>query len=115
MTLPSFLTSKSLWTNIVALAGFAVQMKTGFVVSPELQGAALAGLNAILHGFTNKASDAAVANAATAVVAPIIENKIGTTPADPRNGVKTANEVVAVVTQIADAAKTASDSAAPQA
>jgi len=38
----SFLTSKTLWVSFLAFVAFVIQGFTGFVVSPEFQGAILA-------------------------------------------------------------------------
>lgn len=105
--LSSFLTSKSLWVNVIAIAGIAVQAKTGFIVSPDLQAGALAAINALLHGLNSSASSDALVDATTAAVAPIIVASLPTAPVTPRNGVNTANEVVAVADQIIDSTKAA--------
>lgn len=44
--------SKTLWLNILAAAALVIQSFTGFVVSPEVQGAILILLNVILRLVT---------------------------------------------------------------
>ena len=51
----SWYKSKTLWVNVLSLAALAIQTKTGFVVSPEIQSAVLGGLNIVLRGFTDTA------------------------------------------------------------
>lgn len=45
--------SKTLWVNALALIAGGVQAGTGFVVSMELQAAALALANLVLRAVTN--------------------------------------------------------------
>ena len=47
--------SKTLWLNILAAAAGVIQSFTGFVVSPEVQGAVLIILNVILRLVTKSA------------------------------------------------------------
>jgi len=47
-------TSKTLWVNGVALVAIVVQGVTGFVVKPELQIAALGGINFLLRIITKE-------------------------------------------------------------
>ena len=44
--------SRTLWLNVLAAVGGIVQTYTGFVISPELQGAVLIILNVILRFVT---------------------------------------------------------------
>jgi len=46
--------SKTLWTNIVALSALLIQMKYGFLISPEEQIAILTFANLILRAMTGK-------------------------------------------------------------
>ena len=46
--------SKTLWVNIIAVAGLFVQNKYGYVLIPEQQLLALAAINAILRAVTKK-------------------------------------------------------------
>ena len=48
----AWFTSKTIWINILAMGAGLVQSFTGFVVSPELQGAVLIILNVILRLVT---------------------------------------------------------------
>lgn len=52
MDTKSFLTSKTLWVNFIAFVVAAVQLKTGWVVSPDVQLMALTGINAVLRLIT---------------------------------------------------------------
>jgi len=52
MDTKSFLTSKTLWVNAIAFIAMAVQLKTGWVLSPEYQAMALTGINAVLRAVT---------------------------------------------------------------
>lgn len=52
MDTKSFLTSKTLWVNFLAFLVMAVQLKTGWVVSPEIQAMVLTGINAVLRLIT---------------------------------------------------------------
>ncbi len=52
MDTKSFLTSKTLWVNAIAFVVMAVQLKTGWVVSPEVQAMALTAINAVLRLVT---------------------------------------------------------------
>lgn len=46
--------SKTLWMNVIAIAAIILQAEYGFVVSPELELAVLAGINLILRKYTNE-------------------------------------------------------------
>lgn len=46
--------SKTLWTNIIGVAVIIIQYEYGFVVSPEIQLAALGVINFILRCITNE-------------------------------------------------------------
>lgn len=48
------LQSKTLWVNALALLGFAIQAKTGYVMPPEQQASILAIANAFLRFDTKK-------------------------------------------------------------
>lgn len=48
----SMFASKTLWVNLIAVAVFAVQTFTGFVVPPEWQAGGLAVINFILRFVT---------------------------------------------------------------
>lgn len=52
MDTKTFLTSKTLWVNFLAFIVMAVQLKTGWVISPEVQAMALTGINAALRLVT---------------------------------------------------------------
>jgi hypothetical protein len=54
MDTKSFLTSKTLWVNFLAFIVMAVQLKTGWVVSPEIQAMVLTGINAVLRLITKE-------------------------------------------------------------
>lgn len=49
-----FYTSKTLWVNALAIIALAVQVKTGFVVPPELQAGALSLINMALRLITKE-------------------------------------------------------------
>jgi len=46
--------SKTLWLNVIAIAAIILQAEYGFVVTPELELAALAVINLILRKYTNE-------------------------------------------------------------
>jgi len=46
--------SKTLWINVIAIAAIILQAEYGFVVSPELELAALGIINLILRKYTNE-------------------------------------------------------------
>ncbi len=48
-------TSKTLWFNAVSAIAVFVQTQYGFVISPEMQGLIITGVNAILRLITTKA------------------------------------------------------------
>lgn len=50
----SWYKSKTLWVNTVAVAAFAVQTYTGFIVDADLQAAVLGILNVILRFETSE-------------------------------------------------------------
>ena len=52
MDTKAFWQSKTIWLNVLAAIGGIVQTYTGFVISPELQGAVLIILNVILRFVT---------------------------------------------------------------
>ncbi|NBW18172.1 MAG: hypothetical protein EBR82_60375 [Caulobacteraceae bacterium] len=52
MDTKTFLTSKTLWVNFLAFIVMAVQLKTGWVISPEIQAMALTAVNAVLRLVT---------------------------------------------------------------
>ena len=52
METKAFWQSKTIWLNVLAAVGGIVQTYTGFVVSPEVQGAVLILLNVILRLVT---------------------------------------------------------------
>lgn len=45
-------TSKTLWFNVVSAVAVFVQTQYGFVISPEIQGLIITGINAILRFVT---------------------------------------------------------------
>ena len=47
-----FLTSKTLWVNLIAFIAMAAQLKWGWAVGPEYQAMALTGINAVLRVVT---------------------------------------------------------------
>jgi hypothetical protein len=49
-----FWESKTFWTNLVAGVAIGIQMKWGFVISPEVQALALTGLNLVLRKITSQ-------------------------------------------------------------
>ena len=46
--------SKMLWTNVIGIAVIILQLEYGFVVSPEIQLAALGIINFLLRCITNE-------------------------------------------------------------
>lgn len=50
-------TSKTLWINAIALGAIAVQSQTGYLVTPEVQAAALTVINAVLRVVTKEPLD----------------------------------------------------------
>lgn len=55
METKAFWKSKTFWVNLISLAALAVQTQTGFVVSAELQAAALTVVNLGLRAITRDA------------------------------------------------------------
>lgn len=49
-----FWESKTFWTNVVAGLAIAIQMKWGFIISPEVQALALTGVNLFLRKITSQ-------------------------------------------------------------
>lgn len=47
-------TSKTIWINIVALAGLILQTQTGFILTPEIQAMALTLVNLGVRAVTSK-------------------------------------------------------------
>lgn len=47
-------TSKTLWINIIGTIAMFVQLKFGWVISPEYQAMILGGINLILRTVTKK-------------------------------------------------------------
>ena len=47
-------TSKILWTNILGVAGLVLQLKYGYIVSPEMYMVVLMGINAVLRIITKE-------------------------------------------------------------
>ena len=47
-------TSKTIWINILALAGLVVQTQTGFIVTPEIQAMALTLVNLAVRAVTKQ-------------------------------------------------------------
>lgn len=47
-------TSKTVWINIVALAGLIVQTQTGFILTPEIQAMALTLVNLAVRAVTKQ-------------------------------------------------------------
>lgn len=47
-------TSKTIWINIVALAGLIVQTQTGFILTPEIQAMALTLVNLAVRAVTKQ-------------------------------------------------------------
>jgi len=54
MDTKSFLRSKTLWVNFIAFVAIAVQIKTGFAISPEWQAMILTGVNGVLRVVTKQ-------------------------------------------------------------
>ncbi len=46
--------SKTLWVQVLALVGLAIQTKTGWVVDPAIQGGLLALVNLVLRAVTGQ-------------------------------------------------------------
>lgn len=46
--------SKTLWLNIIGIVAIILQCEYGFIVSPELELAALGIINLILRKYTNE-------------------------------------------------------------
>lgn len=46
--------SKTLWINIIAIAAIILQAEHGFIVSPELELAALGIINLVLRKYTKE-------------------------------------------------------------
>ena len=46
--------SKTLWLNLIAIAGIILQCEYGFVIDAELEFAILGGINIFLRLITNK-------------------------------------------------------------
>lgn len=46
--------SKTMWANALAVVGIAVQGATGFILSPEIQVAALGVINVVLRLITKE-------------------------------------------------------------
>lgn len=46
--------SKTLWINIIAIVAIVLQAEYGFIVTPELELAALGIVNLILRKYTNE-------------------------------------------------------------
>ena len=51
-SIKAFYTSKTLWVNLLAIAGLLIQTQTGFIISPEIQVLILAAVNAMLRAIT---------------------------------------------------------------
>lgn len=49
-----FWASKTFWVNVLAVAAIGIQSRYGFVVGPELQALALAGVNLVLRKITDQ-------------------------------------------------------------
>ena len=49
-----YIKSKTLWINLIAIAAIIIQAEYGFIVSPELEVAALGIINLILRKYTNE-------------------------------------------------------------
>lgn len=47
-----FYKSKTFWTNIIVIAGLGLQVKYGYIISPELQTLLLASVNLVLRYLT---------------------------------------------------------------
>jgi hypothetical protein len=50
-----FWQSKTFWANVILAGAILLQMKTGFLISPDLQGLAITGINLVLRKFTSGA------------------------------------------------------------
>ena len=50
----TFYKSKTFWANAIALVGLSVQIKYGFVVSPDLQALAMSVINLVLRAITKE-------------------------------------------------------------
>jgi len=50
----SYLKSRTLWINIIAIAGIIIRAEFGLTVTPEGEVAALAIINLILRAITNE-------------------------------------------------------------
>ena len=50
----SYWKSRTLWINVIAIAAIILQAEYGFIVSPELELAALGAINLILRAITNE-------------------------------------------------------------
>ena len=46
--------SKTMWINLIAIAAMIIQLKFGFVVTPEIELAALGIVNLVLRTLTNE-------------------------------------------------------------
>lgn len=46
--------SKTLWLNVIGIAGIILQCEYGFVIDAELEFAILGGINVLLRLITNK-------------------------------------------------------------
>lgn len=46
--------SKTVWINVIALAGFVVQTQTGFLLTPEVQAMALTLVNLAVRAVTKQ-------------------------------------------------------------
>ena len=49
-----FWASKTFWVNVLAVIAIGVQSRYGFMVGPELQALALAGVNLVLRKVTKE-------------------------------------------------------------
>jgi len=45
--------SKTVWTNILASIAMALQLKYGFLISPEIQTLGLSAINLVLRKYTS--------------------------------------------------------------
>ena len=50
----SIFSSKTFWTNVLAIVAFAVQQKWGFVIDPSIQAQIVLGINIWLRKVTDK-------------------------------------------------------------
>lgn len=48
------LLSKTFWINLIAIGAIAVQIQTGFIISPAHQAIILSAVNILLRRITNK-------------------------------------------------------------